>query len=74
MNTPKKAVWALLMVSLGLAVVQAALAADEPLPSWQDGPAKWAMMDFVTRVTTRGGPEFVPESERIATFDNDGTL
>jgi phosphoglycolate phosphatase-like HAD superfamily hydrolase len=74
MNTPRKVVWALLMVGLGLAVVQAALAADEPLPSWQDGPAKRAIVDFVARVTTRGGPEFVPESERIATFDNDGTL
>jgi phosphoglycolate phosphatase-like HAD superfamily hydrolase len=62
------------MVGLGLAVVQAVLAADEPLPSWQDGPAKRAIVDFVARVTTRGGPEFVPESERIATFDNDGTL
>jgi phosphoglycolate phosphatase-like HAD superfamily hydrolase len=74
MNAPREFVWALLMVSLGLAVVQAVLAADEPLPSWQDGPAKRAIMDFVARVTTRGGPEFVPESERIATFDNDGTL
>jgi phosphoglycolate phosphatase-like HAD superfamily hydrolase len=44
------------------------------LPSWQEGPAKRAIMDFVTRVTTRGGPDFVPESGRIATFDNDGTL
>jgi hypothetical protein len=50
------------------------LAADEPLPFWQDGPAKRAIVDFVSRVTTRGGPEFVPESEYIATFDNDGTL
>jgi hypothetical protein len=74
MNTLRKVVWALLLASLGLAVVQAALAADEPLLSWQDGPAKRAIVDFVTRVTTRGGPEFVPESERVATFDNDGTL
>jgi haloacid dehalogenase-like hydrolase len=74
MNTPRKVVWALLTVSLALAVVQAAMAADEPMPSWQDGPAKRAIMDFVVRVTSRSGPDFVPESERIATFDNDGTL
>jgi phosphoglycolate phosphatase-like HAD superfamily hydrolase len=48
--------------------------ADEPLPSWNAGPAKRAVVDFVKRVTTPGGPEFVPEPERIATFDNDGTL
>jgi haloacid dehalogenase-like hydrolase len=57
-----------------LAGVQVAMAADEPLLSWQDGSAKRAIVEFVTRVTTRGGPDFVPESERMATFDNDGTL
>lgn len=46
----------------------------DPLPSWNDGPAKTAIIDFVTRVTTDGGPDFVPAGERIATFDNDGTL
>jgi phosphoglycolate phosphatase-like HAD superfamily hydrolase len=74
MRTLRTIAWPLLLVYLGLVCVQAASAADEPLPSWQDGPAKRAIVDFVTRVTTRGGPEFVPESERIATFDNDGTL
>jgi hypothetical protein len=49
-----------------------ALAQD--LASWNDGPAKAAILDFVTRVTTEGGPDFVPVPERIATFDNDGTL
>lgn len=49
------------------------LAAD-PLPSWNDGPAKQAILAFVERVTKAGGPDFVPEPERIATFDNDGTL
>jgi hypothetical protein len=44
------------------------------LASWQDGPAKSAIVDFVTRVETAGGPEFVPPVERIAVFDNDGTL
>ena len=45
-----------------------------PLPSWNDGVPKRAIIDFVTRVTTQGGPDFVPPAERIATFDNDGTL
>jgi phosphoglycolate phosphatase-like HAD superfamily hydrolase len=57
-----------------LAALQIAAAADEPLPSWHDGAAKRAIMDFVQRVTTPGGTDFVPEPERIATFDNDGTL
>jgi phosphoglycolate phosphatase-like HAD superfamily hydrolase len=46
----------------------------DPLPSWNDGPAKKAITEFVARVTTEGGAEFVPVAERIATFDNDGTL
>jgi phosphoserine phosphatase len=45
-----------------------------PLPSWNDGAAKSAILDFVARVTKQGGPDFVPPAERIATFDNDGTL
>lgn len=44
------------------------------LPSWNDGAAKRAIIDFVTRVTTPSSPSFVPVSERVATFDNDGTL
>jgi phosphoglycolate phosphatase-like HAD superfamily hydrolase len=74
MRTLRTIVWPLLLVYLGLVCVQAASAADEPLPSWQDGPAKRAIVDFVARVTARGRPDFVPEPERIATFDNDGTL
>ena len=45
----------------------------DPLPAWRDGKAKAAIVDFVTRVT-RCGADHVPETERIATFDNDGTL
>ncbi len=46
-----------------------------PLPSWnEEGSARRAIVSFVTRVTNEGGPEFVPAAERIATFDNDGTL
>jgi hypothetical protein len=44
------------------------------LPSWNDGPAKQAIVDFVTKTTTAGSPDFVPPEERIAVFDNDGTL
>ena len=44
------------------------------LASWNDGETKAAIVDFVERVTTEGGPDFVPPAERIATFDNDGTL
>ena len=64
----------MLVVCLGLACLQVGSAADEPLPSWQDGPARRAIMDFVARITCEGGPDFVPLAERIATFDNDGTL
>ena len=48
--------------------------AADPLPTWNDGPAKKAIVEFVTKVTTAGSPEFVPVPERIATFDNDGCL
>jgi hypothetical protein len=47
---------------------------SRPLASWNDGAAKSAILDFVTRVTKEGGPEFAPPAERVATFDNDGTL
>ena len=48
--------------------------ADEPLPSWYDGAAKTAIVDFVARVTDKSSPHYVPPQARIATFDNDGTL
>jgi phosphoglycolate phosphatase-like HAD superfamily hydrolase len=48
--------------------------AAEPLPSWNDGPTKQSILNFVAKVTKEGGPDFVPVAERIATFDNDGTL
>jgi phosphoglycolate phosphatase-like HAD superfamily hydrolase len=46
----------------------------DPLPSWNDGPAKARILAFVQAVTDKAGKDFVPEPERIATFDNDGTL
>jgi hypothetical protein len=45
-----------------------------PLPSWNDSAAKKAILEFVAKVTKEGSPDFVPPAERIATFDNDGTL
>ena len=45
-----------------------------PLPSWNDGPAKLAIVEFVRATTDKGSPKFVPPEQRIATFDQDGTL
>lgn len=49
-------------------------APQDPLPSWNDTAARRSIVDFVQRVTTPGGPDFVPDVDRIAAFDNDGTL
>ena len=60
-----------------LAIVIAGLTtayAQDPLPSWNAGPAKKSITEFVAKVTKEGSPDFVPPAERIATFDNDGTL
>lgn len=48
--------------------------ANDPLPSWNDGKTKQSIVAFVKKVTAPGSPDFVPPAERIATFDNDGTL
>ena len=66
----------LMTVALACMVVfmtTAAQAAD-PLPSWNDGQAKQAIVEFVKATTNRRQPDFVPPEERIATFDQDGTL
>lgn len=57
-------------------MVAASTAAADPdaLPSWNDGPAKSAIMEFVQATTDKSSPKFVPPAERIATFDQDGTL
>jgi phosphoglycolate phosphatase-like HAD superfamily hydrolase len=57
-----------------LAVGIDAQAQTDPLPSWNDGAAKQAIVAFVKDTTTQGSPKFVPPAERIATFDQDGTL
>src|SRR5437867_3473753 len=64
----------LMKVLLVLLLIPSAVFAADPLPSWNDGPAKQSIISFVEKVTTAGSPDFVPVSERIATFDNDGTL
>jgi phosphoserine phosphatase len=51
-----------------------AAAQTEQLPSWNDGPVKTSITEFVARITTQGGSDFVPVDQRIAVFDNDGTL
>ncbi|QCI68254.1 HAD family hydrolase [Phreatobacter stygius] len=56
------------------ALAQPPVLIPAPLPSWNEGPNRQAILDFVARVTREGGPDFVPPNERIATFDNDGTL
>ncbi|MEQ1956113.1 HAD family hydrolase [Mesorhizobium sp. CN2-181] len=63
-------------VALGatLAVLSVASAMTDPLPSWNEGPTKAAIIAFVERVATEGSSDFVPLHERVAVFDNDGTL
>jgi len=57
-----------------LAFTAAISHAADPLPSWNNGKARQSIVDFVEKVTKPGSPDFVPAAERIATFDNDGTL
>ena len=64
----------MLAASFMLASALPAFAADDPLPSWNDTAPKQAIMAFVGKVTQEGSPDFVPVPERIAVFDNDGTL
>jgi len=58
------------VLSAAAAIAQAA----DPLPSWNEGPTRQSILTFVEKVTTPGTPDFVPPPERIAVFDNDGTL
>ena len=62
------------LLSASLPSTYALAQARDPLPSWNEGATKASILDFVARVTTQGGPDFVPIDQRIATFDNDGTL
>ena len=63
-----------LIVLMSLLLVGGCAVTRDPLPSWNDGPNKRAILGFVASVTTPGSVNFVPQEERVATFDNDGTL
>jgi phosphoglycolate phosphatase-like HAD superfamily hydrolase len=64
----------LALVATLAAGTRALAQADDPLPSWNDGPAKQAIVKFVQTTTDQSSPKFVPPGERVATFDQDGTL
>ena len=70
MTHPMKSI----LLSIFSVLVSSAAFAAEQLPSWNDGAAKQSIIDFVDKVTKDGEPEFIPVPERIAVFDNDGTL
>ena len=65
----------LITIGVGIAALAFPAAAQtDPLPSCNEGASKQAIRDFVAQVTAEGGPGYVPPAERIAPFDNDGTL
>ena len=64
---------AAVLLTLGM-LSTVAVGDQDPLPSWNEGTAKQSIIDFVNRVTQSGSPDFVVPEQRIATFDNDGTL
>ncbi|MBY6188837.1 haloacid dehalogenase-like hydrolase [Microbulbifer agarilyticus] len=68
------ALWLLVVCLACLSTGVWAAASNDPLPSWSDGKTKQAIVSFVEKTTREGSPDFVPENQRIATFDNDGTL
>src|SRR5271165_1091505 len=74
MKTTRKQNYLAAAFIAAVAFTTAIARAADPLPSWNDGPAKQSIITFVEKVTTPGSPDFVPVPERIATFDNDGTL
>jgi len=69
----ERVVWTAAILGLG-AAAWTAHAADDPLPSWNDGAARQEIIAFVDAVTAEGGADYVAPDERIAVFDNDGTL
>jgi hypothetical protein len=74
MNMKRRTASFAITVLIGLALLSTVAHAQDPLPSWNDGKAKQAIVAFVAKVTKEGAPDFVPPAERIAVFDNDGTL
>jgi len=74
MNAIKKRYFLTFCLTLILTLPMQLQASDDPLPSWNDGTSKQAIVAFVAAVTEKGGTDYVPPAERIAVFDNDGTL
>ncbi len=62
------------VLAISFSAIGCSAAPDDPLSSWNDGASKQAIVEFVESVTDTAGPDFVPSAERIAVFDNDGTL
>ena len=77
-NRPERSVnmaaIARIMLTVALTLLAGAAVAQDQLPSWNEGSSKNAIVESVARVTRQGGPNFVPPAERVAVFDNDGTL
>ena len=70
----RRCTFLLVMVAAVMLAISPVMAQSDPLPSWNDGPAKKAIVDFVKATTDQSSPKFVPPAERVATFDQDGTL
>ncbi len=62
------------IAAMAILILASSTQTADPLPSWNDGPAKRAILQFVERVTAKGSADYVEPAERIAVFDNDGTL
>ncbi len=81
-ESTRKSIWGVFLVALALVAVSISGASPrrvlaenaDPLPSWREGATKKAIVEFVEAVTQSSGADYVPPEERIATFDNDGTL
>jgi phosphoserine phosphatase len=74
MTAVRSVVVACLLVAVACAASPSTVQGADPLPSWNDGAAKKSILQFVATVTTHGSKDSVPPAERIAVFDNDGTL
>ena len=73
MNVEKKRLLMPLRFFLCSLMLMSVAQAEDPLPSWADTAPKQAMLDFVAKVSAPNGKDFVPEQDRLAVFDNDGT-
>ncbi|QDU00196.1 HAD family hydrolase [Gimesia aquarii] len=63
-----------ILIFVLIVILSSVVRANDPLPSWNTGPTKTSIINFVKRATTKGNPEYVSPPQRVATFDNDGTL